>query len=53
MARQDEDRTDQRRKTKTDKKASKKAFQKGTRAGEKRKADHNDNQDEWTDFAGK
>ncbi|XP_038558602.1 squamous cell carcinoma antigen recognized by T-cells 3 [Micropterus salmoides] len=53
MARQDEDRTDQRRKTKTDKKASKKAFQKGTRAGEKRKGDHNDNQDEWTDFAAK
>ncbi|XP_070759995.1 squamous cell carcinoma antigen recognized by T-cells 3 [Enoplosus armatus] len=51
MARQEEERVDQRRKAKTDKKAQKKTFQKGTRAGEKRKAEHNVDRDEWNEDA--
>ncbi|XP_058491737.1 squamous cell carcinoma antigen recognized by T-cells 3 [Solea solea] len=48
MARQDDDRTDQRRKAKFDKKAQKKV-QKKSRFGEKRKAEQDDYQDEWND----
>nr|XP_046243347.1 squamous cell carcinoma antigen recognized by T-cells 3 [Scatophagus argus] len=48
MARQEEERAEQRRKAKSDKKAQKK-FQKGTRAGEKRKAEQDDYGDEWNE----
>uniref|UniRef100_A0A7N6ATI8 Spliceosome associated factor 3, U4/U6 recycling protein n=1 Tax=Anabas testudineus TaxID=64144 RepID=A0A7N6ATI8_ANATE len=48
LARQEEERVEQRRKTKADKKAQKKV-QKGNRAGEKRKADQDDYQNEWNE----
>ncbi|KAM6943823.1 squamous cell carcinoma antigen recognized by T-cells 3 [Lycodopsis pacificus] len=48
VARQEEDKSDQRRKNKGDKKAQKKG-QKGTRAGEKRKAEQDDYHDQWND----
>ncbi|KAK2837273.1 hypothetical protein Q5P01_014485 [Channa striata] len=46
LARQEEDRAEQRRKAKADKKAQKKV-QKGNVAGEKRKAEQDDYQNEW------
>ncbi|XP_017269444.1 squamous cell carcinoma antigen recognized by T-cells 3 [Kryptolebias marmoratus] len=46
LARQEEERIEQRRKVKADKKAQKKTH-KDVRAGEKRKAEHDHNQDEW------
>lgn len=52
MARQEEDRNDQRRKGKSDKKTQKKV-QKRTRFGEKRKAEPDDYQDEWNENSGK
>ncbi|KAM6930387.1 squamous cell carcinoma antigen recognized by T-cells 3 [Xenentodon cancila] len=53
LARQEEGRSEQRRRAKVDKKAQKKA-QKGTRAGEKRKAQQEDERDEWNeDYAAK
>uniref|UniRef100_A0A8C9WUG4 Spliceosome associated factor 3, U4/U6 recycling protein n=1 Tax=Sander lucioperca TaxID=283035 RepID=A0A8C9WUG4_SANLU len=48
LARQEEEKADQRRKTKVDKKAQRKV-QKGSRVGEKRKAEQDDYQDEWND----
>ncbi|XP_074494100.1 squamous cell carcinoma antigen recognized by T-cells 3 [Sebastes fasciatus] len=48
LARQEDERGDQRRRAKVDKKAQKKG-QKGTRAGEKRKAKQDDYHDEWND----
>lgn len=48
MARQEEERADQRRKAKSDKKAQKKG-QKGPRAGEKRKAEQDDYRNEWSE----
>uniref|UniRef100_UPI0037E95751 squamous cell carcinoma antigen recognized by T-cells 3 isoform X2 n=1 Tax=Semicossyphus pulcher TaxID=241346 RepID=UPI0037E95751 len=48
LARQEEERADQRRKAKSEKKAHKKV-QKGTRAGEKRKAEQDDYHDEWNE----
>ncbi|TKS78710.1 Squamous cell carcinoma antigen recognized by T-cells 3 [Collichthys lucidus] len=50
LARQEEERADQRRKAKSEKKAQKKV-QKGTRTGEKRKAEQEDYHDEWNDDA--
>lgn len=52
MARQEEERSDQRRKAKSDKKAQKKN-QKGFRVGEKRKAEQDDYHDEWNENSGK
>ncbi|KAM3868135.1 squamous cell carcinoma antigen recognized by T-cells 3 [Diretmus argenteus] len=46
LARQEEEKTDQRRKAKADKKSQKKG-QKGFRAGEKRKVEQDNYQDEW------
>uniref|UniRef100_A0AAX7SCJ6 RRM domain-containing protein n=1 Tax=Astatotilapia calliptera TaxID=8154 RepID=A0AAX7SCJ6_ASTCA len=51
LARQEDERAEQRRKAKVEKKAQKKV-QKGTRAGEKRKAEQDDYQDEWNEDAG-
>lgn len=51
LARQEEERVEQRRKVKAEKKVQKKD-QKGTQAGEKRKADQED-QDEWNKDLGK
>lgn len=48
LAHQEEERTDQRRKAKAEKKGQKKG-QKGIRAGEKRRAEH----DEWNEESGK
>ncbi|XP_041642830.1 squamous cell carcinoma antigen recognized by T-cells 3 [Cheilinus undulatus] len=48
LARQEEERADQRRKAKAEKKAQKKV-QKGSRAGEKRKAEQDDYDDEWNE----
>ncbi|KAM4577241.1 squamous cell carcinoma antigen recognized by T-cells 3 isoform 2-T2 [Odontesthes bonariensis] len=48
LARQEEERFEQRRKVKADKKVQKKV-QKGGRAGEKRRAEHDDYQDEWNE----
>ncbi|XP_047447825.1 squamous cell carcinoma antigen recognized by T-cells 3 [Mugil cephalus] len=48
LARQEEDRAEQRRKAKSEKKTQKK-FQHGSRAGEKRKAEQDDYQDEWNE----
>lgn len=50
LARQDEERAEQRRKVKADKKAQKKS-QKGDRVGEKRKAEQDSFVDEWNDSA--
>ncbi len=52
LAHQEEEKADQRRKAKLDKKAQKKV-QKGTRAGEKRKAEQDDYHNEWNDDSGK
>lgn len=51
LAHQEEERTDQRRKTKLDKKVQKK-MQKGVRAGDKRKAEQGD-YNEWNESSGK
>lgn len=48
LAQQDEDRTEQRRKARTDKKAAQKNLQKGAGAGEKRKAE-----DRWSHNSGR
>lgn len=52
LARQEEEKADQRRKAKSDKKAQKKV-QKGTRAGEKRRAEQDDYHDAWNEDSGK
>lgn len=52
LARQEEERVEQRRKAKSDKKAQKK-FQRGNRVGEKRKAEQDDYHDEWNEDYGK
>ncbi|XP_034727474.1 squamous cell carcinoma antigen recognized by T-cells 3 [Etheostoma cragini] len=48
LARQEDEKADQRRRTKVDKKAQRKV-QKGSRVGDKRKAEQNDHQEDWND----
>uniref|UniRef100_A0A674BMS2 Spliceosome associated factor 3, U4/U6 recycling protein n=1 Tax=Salmo trutta TaxID=8032 RepID=A0A674BMS2_SALTR len=52
LVRQEEEKTEQRRRAKADKKNQKKG-QKGSRPGEKRKAEDEDNEDEWGEESGK
>lgn len=52
LVRQEEEKTEQRRRAKADKKNQKKG-QKGSRPGEKRKAEDKDYEDEWGEESGK